>query len=47
MSRYVDEKFVALGLCFLNLTQNWGGGDEAYKATCDQWFKVGMPTEPK
>ena len=46
LSRLVDDPFMVLGFCFVNLTQDWGAGAESYKDTCDEWFFRQMPNAP-
>jgi hypothetical protein len=43
----VEDPFMVLGMCFINLTQNWGAADQAQRDICDEWFKCRMPNTPQ
>jgi hypothetical protein len=46
LSKLVDEPFMVLGFCFLNMTENWGAAQRNFESLCDEWFKRRMPDIP-
>jgi hypothetical protein len=46
LSELSEDLFVVLGICFVNLTEDWGAGTEDSRPLCDEWFKRRMPDTP-
>ena len=47
LNSIIDDPFMILGFCYVNLTADWGGGDKARWKLCDEWFKRRMPDTPR